>query len=294
LYARFYTKALADLGLGPADVREPFARLFTQGMITMDHAKMSKSRGNVITPERFFDSVGADALRLFHLFVGPPAEGFNWDSQTDQMIEGCQRFLARLWRVALDQVQNVSLMDRVPTASDLELEKETHRLIDRVSSDLDRWSYNTAVAAAMEFLNTVYKHIQSPEGAARSSVDFAVDSLVLLLAPMVPHITAELWERRQGGVGAGGGASAGSGAAVGSVHAQAWPVADPALVRVDTMTMVVQVNGKVRDRVEVDASIEEDDAVALALASPKVAAALAAGQPKKVVARPPRLVNVVV
>jgi leucyl-tRNA synthetase len=301
LYARFYTKALVDLGLGPADVREPFARLFTQGMITMDHAKMSKSRGNVITPERFFDSVGADALRLFHLFVGPPAEGFNWDSQTDQMIAGCHRFLGRLWRVALDSVQNVSLVDRVPVGSDLELEKDTHRLIDRVTSDLDRWSYNTAVAAAMEFLNTVYKHIQSPEGAARSSLDFAVDSLLLLLAPMVPHITAELWERRRGGSegGVAGGSvgfvesvrSVGSG---GSVHDQAWPVADPSLLKVETVTMVVQVNGKVRDRLDVDASIEEGDAVALALGLPKVAAALAGAQPKKVIARPPRLVNVVV
>jgi leucyl-tRNA synthetase len=288
LYARFYTKALADLGLGPAEVREPFARLFTQGMITMDHAKMSKSRGNVITPERYFDSVGADALRLFHLFVGPPAEGFNWDSQTDQMIEGCHRFLGRLWRLGLGSVQNVSLVDRVPTVSDLELEKETHRLIDRVTSDLGRWSYNTAVAAAMEFLNTVYRHIQSPEGAAQSSVDFAIDSLLLLLAPMAPHITAELWERRLGAAAAEGGGPAGS------VHHQPWPVADPSLVKVDTVTMVVQVSGKVRDRIEVDASIDEDSAVALALASPKVVSALAGGEPKKVVARPPRLVNVVV
>jgi leucyl-tRNA synthetase len=284
LYARFYTKALADLGLAPAGVREPFARLFTQGMITMDHAKMSKSRGNVITPERFFDSVGADALRLFHLFVGPPAEGFNWDSQTDQMIEGCARFLGRLWRVSLGSVQNVSLVDRVPTPADVELEKETHRLIDRVTSDLDRWSYNTAVAAAMEFLNTVYRHIQSPEGAARSSVDFAIDSLLLVLAPMAPHITAELWERRHGD---------GSGP-VGSVHDQAWPVADPALVKVDTVTMVVQVSGKVRDRVEVDASITEDEAIKVALGLPKVVAALAGASPKKVIPRPPRLVNVVV
>ena len=284
LYARFYTKALADLGLAPAAVREPFARLFTQGMITMDHAKMSKSKGNVITPERFFDSVGADALRLFHLFVGPPAEGFNWDSQTDQMIEGCARFLGRLWRVGLGSVQNVSLVERVPTPADVELEKETHRLIDRVTSDLDRWSYNTAVAAAMEFLNSAYRHIQSPDGAARSSVDFAVDSLLLVLAPMAPHITAELWERRHGD---------GSGP-VGSIHDQAWPAADPALVKVDTVTMVVQVNGKVRDRVEVDASITEDEAIKAALGLSKVVAALAGAQPKKVIARPPRLVNVVV
>ena len=100
LYARFYTRALADVGLAPAEMREPFARLFTQGMITMDGAKMSKSRGNVIAPEHYFDSVGADSLRLFHLFVGPPADDFDWSAQTDQMMEGCHRFLGRVWRLA--------------------------------------------------------------------------------------------------------------------------------------------------------------------------------------------------
>ncbi len=100
LYARFYTRALADLGLGPAGVREPFSRLFTQGMITMDHSKMSKSKGNLIAPERYFETVGADSLRLLHLFVGPPADDFEWSSQSDQMMEGCYRFLGRVWRLA--------------------------------------------------------------------------------------------------------------------------------------------------------------------------------------------------
>jgi leucyl-tRNA synthetase len=280
LYARFYTRALGDQGLAPSGVREPFARLFTQGMITMDGSKMSKSRGNLIAPERYFDSVGADALRLFHLFVGPPGDDFDWAAQTDQMIEGCHRFLNRLWRLGTDTVERVTLVDREREASDLELEKETHRLIDKVSSDYERWSYNTAVAAAMEFLNSVYRHIQAPAGARRASVDLAVDSLLLLLAPMAPHITAELWEQRH--------------AEAVPLHRQSWPSADPALVAVDTVTLVVQVNGKVRDRIEVDASITEEGAVALALAAPKVVDALAGGQPKKVIARPPRLVNVVI
>ena len=143
LYARFYTRALADLGLAPAEVREPFARLFTQGMITMDGSKMSKSKGNLIAPERYFDTVGADSLRLFHLFVGPPADDFDWSDQTDQMIEGCHRFLGRVWRLATGGVERVTLVDRDPTAADVELEKATHRLIDRVSRDYERWSYNT-------------------------------------------------------------------------------------------------------------------------------------------------------
>jgi leucyl-tRNA synthetase len=280
LYARFYTRALADVGLGPAGIREPFARLFTQGMITLDGSKMSKSKGNLIAPEHYFASVGADSLRLFHLFVGPPADDFEWSAQSDQMMEGCYRFLGRVWRLATGGVERVTLVERPPTEADQELEKATHRLIDRMSRDYDRWSYNTGVAAAMEFVNTVYRHVQAPEGARAATVDFAIDSLLLLLAPMAPHITAELWEQRHGeGV---------------SVHEQAWPVADPALIRVETATMVVQVNGKVRDRLEVDAGIGEEAATAAALAAPKVLDALAGRAPARVIARPPRLVNVVV
>ncbi|HVA74700.1 MAG TPA: leucine--tRNA ligase [Acidimicrobiales bacterium] len=280
LYARFYTRALADVGLAPKGLREPFDRLFTQGMITMDGSKMSKSKGNLVAPERYFESVGADSLRLFHLFVGPPGDDFDWGEQTDQMIEGCHRFLGRLWRIALGSLDSANIVDREPAEADVSLEKETHRLIDRVSSDYERWSYNTAVAAAMEFLNAVYRAVQSSEGVARSTLDFAVDSLLLLLAPMAPHITAELWERRRGPGG--------------SVHGQPWPVADLALVAVDTVTMIVQINGKLADRIDVDASISEQDAVATALASSRVVDRLAGKNPRKVIARPPRLVNLVV
>ena len=213
LYARFYTRALADVGLAPTEVREPFARLFTQGMITLDGSKMSKSKGNLIEPERYFASVGADSLRLFHLFVGPPADDFEWSAQSDQMMDGCNRFLGRVWRLATGGVERVTLVEREPTAGDLELEKGTHRLIDRVTRDYERWSYNTAVAAAMEFVNLLYRHVQAPEGARRATVDFAIDTLLLVLAPMAPHIAAELWERRHG-----------EGT---TVHDQRWPVADP-------------------------------------------------------------------
>lgn len=280
LYARFYTRALGDQGLAPADVREPFARLFTQGMITMDGSKMSKSKGNLISPEKYFDTVGADSLRLFHLFVGPPGDDFDWGSQTDQMIEGCHRFLGRLWRLATGSVERVSIVERAPQAADQDLEKETHRLIDKVSSDYDRWSYNTAVAACMEFVNHVYRYIQSPEGGRLQTVDFAVDSLLLLLAPMSPHITAELWEQRHPGSG--------------TLHSQPWPAADPAMVQVETVTMVIQLNGKVRDRLEVDASITEADAEKAALSAEKIVEVLSGATPKKVIARPPRLVNIVV
>jgi leucyl-tRNA synthetase len=280
LYARFYTRALADLGLAPAEVREPFSRLFTQGMITMGGSKMSKSKGNLISPEKYFDRFGADSLRLFHLFVGPPGDDFDWSDQTDSMIEGCHRFLGRLWRLGTGAVfeSGPAPSDREPGPADLALEKETHRLIDRVSRDFERWSYNTAVAAGMEFLNGVYRYVQA--GPRRATLDFAVDSLLLLLAPMAPHVTAELWERRH--------------PEAAPLHAQAWPSADPALVAVVAETLVVQVNGKVRDRLEVAPDISGDQAAAAALASPRVAAALAGRDPKKVISRPPRLVNLVV
>jgi leucyl-tRNA synthetase len=262
MYARFYTKALADLGLSPPGIREPFERLFTQGMIRLGGAKMSKTKGNLVSPQEAFDTVGADALRLAHLFVGPPAEDVDWEGVT---VEGTSRFLQRVWRLAVPDSEVARAGD--PAAVD-EVTRATHRLIARVTDEYARWSYNTAVAALMEFTNLLYK-----QGATEE----AVDTLLLLMAPMTPHITAELWERRRGG----------------HVHEQAWPVADPELARLQSVTMVVQVNGKVRDRFEVDPGIDEAEAERLALASDKVQQELDGGTPKKVIARPPRLVNIV-
>jgi leucyl-tRNA synthetase len=269
MYARFFTKALADLGVAPKELREPFARLFTQGMIRMGGSKMSKSKGNLVAPAKYFDTVGADALRLFHLFVGPPADDVDWSEQTDEVIDGCGRFLHRVWRLAMGEVATVD----GATAPAGDLGRATHAMVAKVSEDYDRWSYNTVVAAAMEFTNLLYKHVQ-----AGADVSPAVDALLLVLAPMTPHVTAELWERRHPGE---------------QVHAQAWPTFDPALASALTETMIVQVNGKVRDRIEVDAAIDEAEMERLALASAKVQAALDGAAPKKVVARPPRLVNLV-
>jgi leucyl-tRNA synthetase len=266
MYARFYTKALADLGLAPKDIREPFKRLFTQGMIRMGGTKMSKSKGNLVAPAQYFDTVGADALRLYHLFVGPPADDVDWGEQTDEVIDGCSRFLQRVWRLAVPDSE-------VPRANDAaavdEVTRASHRLIVRVSGEYERWSYNTAVAALMEFTNLLYK---------RGATEAAVDTMLLLMAPMAPHVTAELWERRRGG----------------HVHEERWPEADPDLARVQSVTMVVQVNGKLRDRIDVDPGIDESEAERLALASPKVQEALAGASPDKVIARPPKLVNLVV
>jgi leucyl-tRNA synthetase len=206
--------------------------------------------------------------------VGPPVEDFDWTEQTDEIIEGCHRFLARVWRLALGEVGVT--VEREATAADVEVLRSTHRLIAKVSHDFDSWSYNTSVAACMEFTNALYRYCS--DGAEPGTLGFALDSLITLMAPMCPHLCAELWElRHPDGPG---------------VHAQSWPEADPHLVRNEVVTLVVQVNGKVRDRLEVSPDITEAEAVALALASPRVAEFLP-GEPKKVIAKPPRLVNLV-
>ena len=261
MYARFFLKALGDVGLAPTSVREPFRRLFTQGMIRMGGSKMSKSKGNLVAPSHYLETVGADALRLFHLFVGPPADDVDWTDQTEEIIEGCARFLKRVWRLATEP-------EKV-AADPQAVDRAAHRLIARVSGEYERWSYNTAVAGVMEFTNLLSK-----EGVT----DFAVDTMLLVMAPMAPHLTAELWERRHGG----------------HIHEQRWPEADPAMLTITSTTMVVQVNGKVRDRIDVDPAVDGPEAERLALASAKVQELLHGRPPQKVIVRPPKLVNVVV
>jgi len=280
LYSRFYTRALGDLDLGPAELREPFERLFTQGMIRMDGTKMSKSKGNLIAPEMFFDSVGADALRIFHLFVGPPADDFDWTDQTQDVIQGCRHFLDRVWRLATGETEGSKGVQREACRADDDVIRATHKMVDHVTKDLERWSYNTAVAQVREHTNVLYRYAQSREGARKEVLDESVATLLRLLAPMAPHVTAELWERRYG-----------EGA---RVHSQPWPEADPALLAEDMVTLVVQVNGKLRDKVQVPASSTADDVVTAALSLPKVTAQLGGRQPMRVVAKPPTLVNVVI
>jgi leucyl-tRNA synthetase len=281
MYARFFTRALIDTGFAPGIDREPFSRLFTQGMIRMDHKKMSKSKGNLITPARYFETVGADALRLFHLFVGPPADDMDWTEQADEIIEeGCGKFLDRVFRLAVETEDEGTWRDGAPGPADSDIERATHRLIAKVSGDLERWSFNTAVAACMEFQRNLQRYRSSAEGGPhRQTYDNAVDALLLVLAPMAPHLAAEAWEIRHG-----------QGT---RVHKEKWPSYDPELVRAERVTMVVQVDGKVRDRLQVSPDIDEEEATELALRSARVRAELDGAQPSRLVARPPRLVNVV-
>ena len=276
LYARFYLKALVDVGLAPGLPREPFKRLFTQGMIRLDGSKMSKSKGNLIAPEKYYETVGADGLRLFHLFVGPPADDVDWTSQTEDVIEGCARFLDRIYRLA--QYDECHFHDE-RTAADDEVVREVHRTIVKVTDGLEKWSYNTAVAALMELLNTISKWARSGEGAHQATLDECLDLLLRLLAPMAPHMTAELWEMRHPGEP--------------SVHAQSWPEADPALTARAAVTMVIQIAGKVKSRVDVAPDVNEDDAIAAALSDPEIVRLVNGATPKRVVAVPPRLVNII-
>ena len=277
LYARFFLKALIDLDIAPGVAREPFTRLFTQGIIRLDGSRMSKSKGNLVSPEAYYQTVGADGLRLFHLFVGPPADNVDWVGQTEEVIEGCGRFIERVYRlVNYDDVNFHADFDDADQA----VRQAVHRTIERVTHGMERWSYNTGVAAIMELVNTVSKWARSEHGAYRSTLDEALDTLLKLMAPMTPHITAELWETRHSGEL--------------SVHLQPWPEADPALVKVETVTMVVEINGKVRARLEVSPEIGEDDASAAALADPTIRQVLGERSPQRVVVRPPRLVNIIV
>nr|PZN30837.1 MAG: leucine--tRNA ligase [Actinomycetota bacterium] len=269
LYARFITKVLYDMGLAP--VEEPFARLFTQGMITLGGAKMSKSKGNVVDPVDMYESHGADALRLYHLFMGPPTEDAVW---TNSGIDGTRRFLERVWRLA---ARDIEYSDRPEDERDRELLGVAHRSLRKVTEDIERFQFNTAVPPLMVLANALSDYTNGEP--RKETFDAALRLLLLMLAPMSPHIAHEIWERR---------------GFEGMLAEQPWPDWDPDLAREETVTMVVQVNGKVRDRIDVPADITPEEAERLALASEKARAFIDGHEVRKMVARPPRLVNIVV
>jgi leucyl-tRNA synthetase len=266
LYARFFTKVLNDMEL--LGFREPFARLFTQGMIYRHGAKMSKSKGNVVSPDDAVHRYGADALRLYILYMGPAEQDKEW---SDAGIEGTARLLDRIWRVALE----VAARGAVEPAADGELVRTVHRTIDRVTDDvLRRFQFHTPIAALFELVNEIYKAKDDPQRAGE--VGFATETVVSLIQPYAPHAAEELWERL--------GHS--------RLWETPWPVADPALVASDTVEVVVQVNGRLRDRLHVPVGTPEDELVALALASERVQAHVK-GEPRKTIVVPDRLVNLV-
>jgi leucyl-tRNA synthetase len=267
LYARFFVKALADMGyLG---VQEPFARLFTQGMILRDGDKMSKSKGNVVSPQAVVDRYGADAARCYVLFLGPPSQDADW---SEKGVGGVQRFLSRLWTAAAQAPAG----DAEPDGSPSELLRKAHWAIDKVTRDMEgRFAFNTAIAAVMELVNEVYRQRES---APASEVRFAVATAGSLIFPFAPHLGAEVYELMTGE----------------RVWEQPWPQADPALLGTDEIQLVVQLNGKLVDRVPAPAEASREQLEEIARGSGKLEARLNGKQIVKAVVVPGKLVNFVV
>jgi len=272
LYARFFNKAIRDLGLVSFD--EPFTRLFNQGTIVMERQKMSKSRGNVVNPDEYVARLGADTVRGYLMFVGPWEQGGGWD---DSGISGIWRWLNRVWNLILEEQRGTDL-PRMDREAENELRHQTHKTIRRVTEDLEKFRFNTMLAGLMEFTNYLSK-LKDERGVAGSAWQDAVDKLMLLLAPTAPHMAEELWER--------------TGHAY-SIHNQSFPSWDEKLVAEEEVTLVIQVNGKLRDRVSVPVSITESEARELALSRERVRAHIDGKQIKNVIYVPGRLVNVVV
>jgi leucyl-tRNA synthetase len=276
LYARFFVKAFADMGL--LDAQEPFSRLFTQGMITRDGAKMSKSRGNVVSPQPIVERYGADTARAYILFIGPPDQDADW---SDEGVEGVHRFLARLWRLGADLAEQHGQRVLEPDpgtgqGDDLELQRKAHWAIDKVTNDLaGRFAFNTAIAAVMELVNEAYRRRAS---ASADVMHFAAATAASLIFPFAPHTGAEVYELLTGD----------------RVWEQPWPAADPGLLERDVVVVAVQVNGKLRDRIEAPQDASRDQLESLARERPNVARHLDGHDIAKVVVVPGRLVNFVV
>ena len=271
MYARFFTKALADLGL--LGFQEPFARLFTQGMVTRDGAKMSKSKGNTVSPSDYVERYGADAARCYILFVGHPAEGGDW---SDQGITGVANFLARLHRAAAEAPEPKASGVRLqsdPEEEPTPLLRKTHWAIDKVTRDLgERFATHTSIAAVMELVNEIHRNREDPHSR------FAIATAASLVFPFAPHLGAEVYEVMTGQ----------------RVWEEPWPEPDRELLVADTFELVVQVNGKLRDRIEVPAGASKEEQESLARQSPKVEAHLNGGEIAKTVVVPGKLVNFVV
>jgi leucyl-tRNA synthetase len=271
LYARFFTKAMNEIGL--LDFREPFMRLFNQGMILgEDNEKMSKSRGNVVDPDDLVQELGADIVRLFLMFIGPWDQGGPWNSRN---IAGVDRFVKRTWTVVTDTANNE--IDVEDDEQELELRRITHRTIKAVTEDLSGFRFNTMIARLMEMVNELTPRKDLPVAHTRAWRE-AIESLTLMLAPSTPHLAEELWERLGKPF---------------SVHTQSWPVYDEDFAREELIELVIQVNGKVRDRVEVPTDIAEDRAVSLARASERVQEFLSGREPRRIIYVPGRLINFV-
>jgi leucyl-tRNA synthetase len=277
LYARFFQRVMRDEGL--TDVSEPFTNLLTQGMVLKDGAKMSKNKGNTVDPQDLIAKYGADTVRLFMMFAAPPEQALEW---SDDGVQGSFRFLKRFWNAVQLHVDAgpASVLDvSALNARQKDLRRKTHRSIAKISDDLGRrYTFNTAVAASMELLNAITR-FEDDSDAGRAVVHEALEAVVLMLSPIVPHICHALW------------AELGHKTALIDVP---WPVVDEAALEADTVEIVVQVNGKLRGRIAVSVGIDKDAVRDLALADENVQRFVAGKEIRKVIVVPGRLVNVVV
>jgi len=287
LYSRFFTKFLHDQGM--VKIQEPFQRLLAQGMVYKDGAKMSKSKGNVVTPDEIIQRYGADTGRLFILFAAPPEKDLDW---SDRGVEGCYRFLRRVWRLFQ---QNVDLFtDKTlgreeawglpVSGKEEELQRASHAAIKKVTADIEeRFNFNTAISAIMELVNATYGYLnetaEEDRVRNRTLICRVLETIVILLAPFAPHICEELWHRC---------------GLAGSVHQQQWPSFDPKLLQVEEAEVVIQVNGKVRGRILVPVNSSEGELLEEARRNEKVLPYLEGKEVLKAITVPGKLVNIVV
>jgi leucyl-tRNA synthetase len=275
LYSRFLCRVLHDFGM--VKFEEPFIDLFNQGMITRYSEKsgrvekMSKSRGNTVSPDTLIEQMGADTERVYTLFIGPPEKEAEW---SDEAVSGANRFLNRLWRAAERLAEAPPI---APAPTEQELERQRHIAIQRVTQSMESFHFNTAVAALMELLNALSRALDE-KTASRLLCEETFDTLVQLLHPMAPHLTEELWEQR---------------GHVETLLDSTWPSFDEAKIRRERISLVVQVDGKLRDRIEVDADAGEKEVRDIALASDKVQEHLGGRELARAVVVPGRLINLV-
>lgn len=280
LYSRFFVKVLRDAGL--VDYDEPFSNLLTQGMVIKDGAKMSKSLGNVVSPEEILSKYGADTARLFILFAAPPERELEW---SDQGVEGSFRFLNRIWRIvqAFEAVlaQKVTEYDHSNLSeADKDLRRVLHSSIKKVTNDIEtRFNFNTAISTMMELVNALYAYKEAAKEPNAGLVYEAISDLIKMMSPFVPHITEELW---RGAIDANS-----------SVHEQSWPEFDEEALKVDNVEIVLQVNGKVRGRLTVPAEATKEELEKIAMADANVQAHIGDATVRKVICVPGRLVNIV-
>ena len=284
LYSRFFTKALRDLGL--LDFDEPFKNLLTQGMVLKDGSKMSKSKGNTVDPDEIFENYGADTARLFILSDSPPARDFDW---SDAGVEGCYKFLNRVWRLISANADNIKLSCAELVSGSLkkkendELLRRVHMAIKGISNDIaNDFQFNTVISKYRELVNTIYDwqgKKSNLDDEDKQVLSFAILTLIKLMSPVAVHLTEEAWHEL---------------GCEGSIHEQEWPKWDENLAKLSSITLVVQVNGKLRDKIEADESSSEDELKTLALSSPKVKEFTDGKTIVKTIVVPKKLVNIVV